>query len=59
MHKAKYFNAVAFALLVQKLLLAHHGQAGFYDHTKTVRIEGVVQKFEWHNPHIGLFFVGK
>lgn len=30
---------------------AHHSQAPFFDQSRDVRIEGVVQRFDYRNPH--------
>ena len=34
---------------------AHHSQAPFFDQSRDVRIEGVVQKFDFRNPHAILY----
>jgi hypothetical protein len=34
---------------------AHHGSPLFFDHTRTITVEGTVQRVEWVNPHILLF----
>jgi len=47
------FFAIAL-LLLSGLAAAHHGTAGFYDKSKKVRVEGVVKRFDWRNPHCGL-----
>jgi hypothetical protein len=31
---------------------AHHSFAGVYDQSKPLRVEGVVQRIEWKNPHV-------
>jgi hypothetical protein len=38
---------------------AHHGTSGYYDGSKTAKVEGVVKEFVWRNPHCGLFVVAK
>jgi hypothetical protein len=40
-------------------LLAHHGTAGAYDQTKTLKIDGTVQQFIWRNPHSELYVISK
>ncbi len=35
---------------------AHHSDA-MYDTTKVLKMHGTVQKFEWTNPHIHLYFM--
>lgn len=60
MHKLTVFGFTALALIVPGgVLFAHHGVAGFYDQKKMIKVEGVVEKFEWRNPHCGLFLVAK
>ena len=39
--------------------VAHHGTAGSYDQTKTLKITGVVKEFRWRNPHSALFVDAK
>ena len=34
---------------------AHHGSTLFFDHTRTITVEGTVQRVAWINPHILLF----
>ncbi len=36
-------------------LLAHHAFAAEYDRNKPVKLEGVVKKVEWMNPHIWFY----
>ncbi len=31
---------------------AHHSFAGVYDQSKPLRVDGVVQRIEWKNPHV-------
>lgn len=38
---------------------AHHSIAGQFDMTKTVRLNGVVSRLEWTNPHVYLFLSTK
>lgn len=45
--------ALAF-IVVSGSASAHHGTSGFYDKSRKVRVEGVVQRFDWRNPHCGL-----
>ena len=43
---------LAFALLVTAVpAQAHHSIAGMYDSDRTVRVEGVVVRFDFVNPH--------
>lgn len=60
MYSLRVCALAVLALLVPgKLLLAHHGVTGFYDQNKLVKVDGVVKKFDWRNPHCGLFVVSK
>lgn len=45
------------ALSMSASVSAHHGTAGFYDKKKLVKIEGVVQEFQWRNPHAGIYIL--
>ena len=31
---------------------AHHSFAGVYDQNKPLRVDGIVQRIEWKNPHV-------
>jgi hypothetical protein len=31
---------------------AHHSFAGVYDQSKPLRVDGVVERIEWKNPHV-------
>jgi len=31
---------------------AHHSFAGVYDQSKPLRVDGVVQRIDWKNPHV-------
>ena len=42
---------VALLLLVGRAALAHHS-AAIYDATKTVTLEGSIERYEWANPHV-------
>jgi hypothetical protein len=35
--------------------LSHHSQAPFFDQSRDVEIEGVVQRFDYRNPHAVLY----
>lgn len=60
MNKVTGFGlALLFVLGPASAVLAHHGTAGYYDHDKLVRIEGVVTEFHFRNPHAGLFLAAK
>jgi hypothetical protein len=43
--------ALALLSLVAASALAHHS-AAIYDSTKTVRLEGSIERYEWANPHV-------
>ena len=53
MRCVKSFGVVAGALLTAAALpvLAHHSFAAEFDANKPVKLEGVVTKMEWINPH--------
>ena len=38
-------------LLISVAAIAHHGSAGQFDETKTIKISGVITKMEYVNPH--------
>jgi len=50
---------ISLALLTHLLLVAqagaHHSQAPFFDQSRDVEIEGVVQRFDYRNPHAILY----
>jgi hypothetical protein len=48
-------GACAGLLLSTVPLFAHHAFAAEYDRTKPVKVEGVVSKVEWMNPHIWFY----
>jgi len=48
--KATFFAVAAALLLMQGLLLAHHGTAG-YNTKDPVTVDGVVTDFQFVNPH--------
>jgi hypothetical protein len=39
--------------------LAHHSFASEFDSTKPIKVEGVVTKIEWTNPHTWFYVEGK
>src|SRR5437867_9945699 len=39
--------------------IAHHSEAAQFDTTKDVKVNGVVKKVEWMNPHIWFYVEGK
>jgi uncharacterized protein DUF6152 len=43
-------------LMAAASLFAHHGTAASYDHTKQVKLTGIVTEFVWANPHAQLHF---
>lgn len=42
---------VALLMLLSRVADAHHGSAGQFDETKTIKIAGVITKMEYVNPH--------
>ncbi len=46
-----HFNRLALLLLVAPTAFAHHSTAMF-DPTKTVTLEGSIERYEWANPHV-------
>lgn len=50
--------AIAAALLIPRLALAHHGTAG-YDMARVVTLTGPVTKVDWTNPHIVIYMDSK
>ena len=51
--------AAVFIIAVSTPLLAHHSLATLYDASKMTRIEGVITKVEWLNPHVWITIDGK
>ncbi len=45
----------ALAVAKHPLALSHHSQAPFFDQSRDVEIEGVVQRFDYRNPHAVLY----
>lgn len=43
---------IAFA---SRALVAHHSEAAEYDSTKPVKVEGILSKYEWTNPHVWVY----
>ena len=43
-------------LLAAASALAHHGTAASYDHTRQIKLTGIVTEFVWANPHAQLHF---
>jgi len=42
-------------LVLSTPLLAHHAFSAEYDQAKPVKVQGVVSKVEWKNPHIWFY----
>jgi len=40
-------------------LIAHHSFSAEFDRSKTIKLEGVVTKVEWTNPHVWIYFNAK
>lgn len=53
--KATVAGAVLVLLLVPVSLLAHHAFAAEFDRAKPVKVQGMVAKVEWTNPHIWIY----
>src|SRR3984885_13032049 len=54
--KFRWIALLASSVLITSLpLLAHHSFAGEDDHSKPVKVTGVVTKVEWQNPHIWFY----
>ena len=47
--------ALLAGVLCGQLAHAHHSQAPFFDQSRDVEIEGVVQRFDYRNPHAILY----
>ena len=45
-------------LMFSRSVKAHHGVAG-YDLTKTITLHGTASKFDWSNPHVGVYVDAK
>ena len=43
---------VAVLLGLTVVVSAHHGQAGVYELSDTIKLEGVVREVRWGNPHV-------
>jgi hypothetical protein len=49
---------IVLALLVASWLpaaMGHHSQAPFFDQSRDVQIEGIVQRFDYRNPHAMIY----
>ncbi len=51
MHAAAQSRIALIGLVLSATCFAHHGVAPHYDTSKPVKIEGIVSKFEFINPH--------
>lgn len=51
----RFCPLLAAALLVSANSIAHHSQAPFFDQSRDIEIEGVVQRFDFRNPHAMLY----
>ena len=51
MHAAAQSRIALIGLVLSATSFAHHGVAPHYDTSKPVKIEGIVSKFEFINPH--------
>ena len=51
MNAARHGRMALWVCVVSAPCFAHHGVAPHYDTSKPVRIEGVVSKFDFINPH--------
>jgi hypothetical protein len=49
------FVSLLLVLFLSAPLLAHHAFSAEYDNTKPVKVQGVVSKVEWKNPHIWFY----
>jgi len=49
------FVSLVLVLFLSAPLLAHHAFSAEYDNTKPVKVQGVVSKVEWKNPHIWFY----
>ena len=54
MESYTYGLAIAAAVFANTAI-AHHAQAPFFDQERTVEVEGVVQRFDFRNPHPVLY----
>lgn len=49
-------SSLLFTVLLSSFpVLAHHSFSAEYDDTKPVKVDGVVTKVEWQNPHIWFY----
>jgi len=48
-------GSILLVLFLSAPLLAHHAFSAEYDQTKPVKVQGVVSKVEWKNPHIWFY----
>jgi hypothetical protein len=51
--------AIFTLVIVSAPLMAHHSFAAEFDGKKPVKVQGVVKKVEWANPHIWFYVEGK
>lgn len=46
-------------LLSHTSVSAHHATAAQFDTSRTIRLKGVVEKFDWANPHVHVYLAVK
>ena len=54
----RILTAVAFLLSVVPVS-AHHSFAAVYDQSKPLRVDGIVQRVDWRNPHVTITLKAK